>query len=119
MDEPISEDSVRHIIKQLLEALQYLHSNLFIVHRDLKPSNILCLSEQTFDIKLIDFGFSTSFKANNLNQSVGSPKYMAPELIKSETYNEKVDIWALGLVTYELICGGEYPFSSNAIELKE
>ena len=67
-----------------------------------------------YDIKLIDFGFSMNFKDNkNVFWSCGSPKYMAPELIdnKGKSYNEKIDIWAIGLMAYELVTGGDYPFS--------
>ena len=72
------------------------------------------------DIKLIDFGFSINYKNNkNICNCCGSPKYMAPELMKGQKYNEKIDIWAIGLITYELLTGGKFPFSTDPHGLKK
>ena len=91
-----------------------MHETLHTMHRDLKPQNILLIANNWSDIKLIDFGFSINFITNtNIINCCGSPKYMAPEIIKRKTnYNEKIDIWALGLITYELLTGGDFPFST-------
>ena len=77
----------------------------------------MCLSDQCFNVKLIDFGFAIRFTDLSLNKSLGSPKYMAPETMKGKEYTEKIDIWALGLIAYELITGGCFPFSTKIKEL--
>src|SRR5438105_1951482 len=63
-------------------------------------------------IKLLDFGFAKAYETNelnNLNEFVGTPYFIAPEILKKEKYGSKCDIWSLGVVTYSLI-SGKYPF---------
>jgi calcium-dependent protein kinase len=83
-----------------------------ITHRDLKPENILLESKNKdcLHIKLADFGFSCFFDPHiGLKLVLGSPLYMAPELVKGEEYDEKVDIWSIGVISYILI-SGKSPF---------
>ena len=86
--------------------IAYLHSKK-IVHRDIKLENVLMasLDIDNFKAKLADFGFSKMFDNQNLNQMLGSPLYMAPEIIKKQVYDEKVDIWSTGVLLYILFCG--------------
>jgi len=84
-----------------------------IMHRDLKPENILC--EENADdpdnnniwIKLTDFGFATKYDPDHPKQtlSLGSPLYMAPELVQEIAYDNKVDVWSVGVITYILMSG--------------
>lgn len=79
-----------------------------ITHRDLKPENILLESKdiENLDVKIADFGFSCCFDPEiGLDLVLGSPLYMAPEIIKGEVYNEKVDVWSIGVITYMLLSG--------------
>ena len=79
-----------------------------IAHRDLKPENILLESKDknNFDVKIADFGFACLFDPHDgLTTILGSPLYMAPEIIMGQNYNEKVDIWAIGVITYMLLSG--------------
>jgi calcium-dependent protein kinase len=79
-----------------------------ITHRDLKPENILLESKdkENLDVKIADFGFSCIFDPNEgLDLVLGSPLYMAPEIITGKNYNEKVDICAIGVITYMLLSG--------------
>ena len=81
------------------------------MHRDLKPENILVeenasSTDQEIRIKLTDFGFATKYDENQKqNLSLGSPLYMAPELCKEDDYDNKVDVWAVGVITYVLLSG--------------
>jgi len=86
--------------------IAYLHSKK-IVHRDIKLENVLMtsLDIDNFKAKVADFGFSKMFDNQNLNQMLGSPLYMAPEIIKKQVYDEKVDIWSTGVLLYILFCG--------------
>ena len=93
-----------------------------MAHRDLKPENILLESsnKNNFDVKIADFGFACLFDPEQgLTTVLGSPLYMAPEIIKGEVYNEKVDIWSIGVITY-MILSGRNPFpGSNKQQVKQ
>eukprot|EP00359_Climacostomum_virens_P005883 CAMPEP_0204902644 /NCGR_PEP_ID=MMETSP1397-20131031/3790_1 /ASSEMBLY_ACC=CAM_ASM_000891 /TAXON_ID=49980 /ORGANISM="Climacostomum Climacostomum virens, Strain Stock W-24" /LENGTH=484 /DNA_ID=CAMNT_0052071179 /DNA_START=2503 /DNA_END=3957 /DNA_ORIENTATION=- len=105
----VPEQVAAHIIKQLLGAMLYCHSN-HIVHRDLKLENIL-LDEKSFNanLKVIDFGLSTLISTNQrLTQCLGSAYYMAPEVFEGD-YDEKCDIWSCGVLMY-IILSGKLPF---------
>jgi serine/threonine protein kinase len=70
----------------------------------MKPENVLLVSDDpdNFDIKISDLGFAQKFDKNGdgMTLVLGSPLYMAPELVKREPYSEKVDVWSLGVITY-------------------
>ena len=110
----LSEKDASHLVQQLVSAVQYLH-NKNIVHRDLKPENILIDStEDGKDIvKICDFGLATFIQSGQLLETVcGTPTYVAPEILTEEGYNEKADIWAVGVIMYILLCGHP-PFHSK------
>lgn len=94
------------ILKYVLEATKYIHINNMI-HRDIKPGNILLSSEG--EIKLCDLGISATIldeSKNKRHSFIGTLNYMAPEIIDSDPgYNEKVDIWAIGITSLELAFG--------------
>ena len=102
------------IIKQVLQALNYWHKDN-IVHRDLKPENIMFETEDSnSSIKLVDFGFAEVFNPKKgLNEVLGTPLFIAPEIISDKKYNSKADIWSLGVVTYFLISGTP-PFDGDS-----
>ncbi len=85
------------------------------MHRDLKPSNILVFDQNTY--KIADFGFCKPFEDRNTDLTstmLGSPIYMAPEVLRGYCYDTKADIWSLGAVLYELLVG-RCPFEEKSI----
>ncbi|EGR29754.1 hypothetical protein IMG5_149050 [Ichthyophthirius multifiliis] len=106
------ENTVKKYMADILLAVEYLHSqNPAIIHRDIKPENLI-LSEGR--LKLIDFGWS-NFKNNERNTYCGTLDYLAPEMILEKGHDEKLDIWSLGVLLYELITG-KAPFGvSNLV----
>lgn len=109
-----SEKEAANIIQQLLQVIGYLHSNN-IVHRDIKPENIMYNAE-ICQIKLVSLSLCRVFEPGKMLTSCrGTPSYMAPETI-AESYNEKVDVWACGIILYALITS-RLPF--NAINDEE
>ena len=111
----LQESQAADIIKQILLALNYMHS-LNIMHRDLKPENILCekiKEDNQINIKLTDFGFATKYDpVEQLTLSLGSPLYMAPELCADEAYDNKIDVWAVGILAYVCL-SGKTPFGGR------
>jgi len=96
------------IMKEILLGLKSLHDHKQI-HRDLKSDNILV--DKTGQIKVADFGFAIQLTKEQKNRKsvVGTPAWMAPELIKKELYNELVDVWSVGVIAVEL-AEGEPPY---------
>uniref|UniRef100_A0A9J8BN92 non-specific serine/threonine protein kinase n=1 Tax=Cyprinus carpio carpio TaxID=630221 RepID=A0A9J8BN92_CYPCA len=106
LDRGLEEPQIRVICKQMLEALQYLHS-MKIIHRDLKAGNILLTLDG--DIKLADFGVSAknTKTLQRRDSFIGTPYWMAPEVVMCETmkdapYDYKADIWSLGITLIEM-----------------
>ncbi|CCW70821.1 unnamed protein product [Phytomonas sp. Hart1] len=107
----LSEASIKNIVTQLLLALEYIHSK-GIVHRDLKPANCL-ISEDGSTVKISDFGFAVLAGSEQcLTTYCGTISFMAPEILMKLNYGKKVDMWALGILTY-LLFSGEYPFKGD------
>ncbi|CAD8137247.1 unnamed protein product [Paramecium octaurelia] len=106
-------EEVRSIMRQLFEALSYIHK-VGLCHRDIKPDNIVFDSDSN-SIKVIDFGVSKRFllteksckdiKNNLLWTVTGTMPYQAPELWTGSGYSNKIDIWAAGVVCYQMLCG--------------
>ena len=111
---PVTE-AIR-IMLQICEALEYCHAH-GIVHRDIKPENIMM--QENGDIKIIDFGIALLEGARRvtwrgLSGTVGTPDYMSPEQIKGERGTVSSDIYAVGVMLYEMLCG-HTPFEGENI----
>lgn len=97
------------IIYQVSRALRCCHRNE-VIHRDLKPENILLGIDG--DVKISDFGWSVHAPSLRRKTMCGTIDYLAPELVNNHTYSEKVDVWTVGVLTYELLVGSP-PFEST------
>ncbi len=113
---PFTEERATHIARQICRSLREAHS-LGVIHRDLKPANVYLIEhgDETDFVKVLDFGLVKNIdetKGEDLTQTglfMGSPKYMAPEQIRGEHVDARTDIYALGIMMYEMITG-KVPF---------
>ncbi|MFW6456972.1 MAG: serine/threonine protein kinase [Planctomycetota bacterium] len=106
------ENRIIELCNQIVSALEYVHSRGY-VHRDICLSNLLVSEDGT--AQLIDFGMAVPQGCQLLQGRVGTPSYMAPEMIKTSHYTASADMYSLGIVMYELITG-QKPFGG---EMKE
>lgn len=95
------EEKGAYLIMQILNALQYIHK-LGYIHRDLKMGNIMFKDEAGLILKIIDFGFVERVNTPFTVQRCGTGGYLAPEIFTDDTYNEKVDIFSVGIILYTL-----------------
>ncbi|WED43779.1 protein kinase domain-containing protein [Legionella cardiaca] len=94
--------SLRYLwLTQITEGLIFLHEN-FIVHRDIKGANILL--DHALNPKIADFGSAVIMKGEPLSGGVGTPLWIAPEIILEEPYNEKVDVYSLAITLWQIVC---------------
>ena len=102
------ESDAADLVRATLSAVAYLHDH-GIVHRDLKPENLLFRTpEDNADLLIADFGLSRIMDEEQfhvLTTTCGTPGYMAPEIFKKSGHGKPVDLWALGVITYFLLCG--------------
>eukprot|EP01134_Creolimax_fragrantissima_P006534 CFRG6534T1 len=113
-----SEAEVALILRQLVSAVEHCHKMGFL-HRDLKPENVLVSDEASLGqkkslsdkpIKLADFGLAVPFThGQKLKETCGTPNYMAPERLCRRPYDEKSDIWSIGVIMFILVAG-TFPF---------
>jgi doublecortin-like kinase 1/2 len=112
-----TESVARDMIKHLANALQYLHDRM-ICHRDIKPENLLVIDLlHSKSLKLADFGLAVVVR-EPLFTVCGTPTYVAPEILAETGYGVKVDVWAVGVILYILLCGYP-PFSSRTNNQEE
>jgi serine/threonine protein kinase len=129
---PFAIERAVSIAIQMLDALEYMHSH-GVVHRDLKPENIMIVASNQSDsddqIKIIDFGIAASVGSRRLtfgklSQVMGSPDYISPEQVKNKRGDARSDIYAVGVMLYEMLTGqtpfhGVNPFSVMNARLTE
>jgi len=108
-----SEPDARTVVRNICEAMEFVHNKGF-VHCDIKPRNYLLRSKRDdVDVRLADFGFAQHVHApNSLTSQCGTPFFVAPEVINRKPYDQKVDMWSIGVTTY-LLLSGETPFNGK------
>ncbi|KAJ3682337.1 hypothetical protein LUZ60_014910 [Juncus effusus] len=113
----VSEPEAALIMAQLMQTLETCHKR-GIAHRDIKPDNLLF--DQEGKIRLSDFGSAAYFGTDNFYHNshkmsgiVGTPCYVAPEVLRGEDYDEKIDVWSAGVVMYVMLSGGSVPFGGE------
>ena len=112
-----TEGQAAYLTMQIMEGLNYMHQQ-HITHRDLKPENILLCEEHPdcLDIRIADLGFARKFEpGERMDLALGTPLYMAPEMICHQLYDQRVDVWSLGCIVYQLLCG-HTPFEAETQE---
>ena len=130
-NKPFTQEILQHLMRQIMDAVKYMHG-FGIIHRDIKLDNIMVNFDTEYDIfnlnmlkarvKLIDFGLATQLQKGGLTYTaLGSPINMDPYILKKYKlkdnkggYDEKIDIWSLGTVCYEMLIG-KVAFEANSI----
>ncbi|XP_042902741.1 serine/threonine-protein kinase D3 isoform X2 [Parasteatoda tepidariorum] len=109
----LSERITKFLVFQILSALRHLHFKN-IVHCDLKPENVLLSSDSDFpQVKLCDFGFARIIGEKSFRRSVvGTPAYLAPEVLRNKGYNRSLDMWSVGVIIYVSL-SGTFPFNED------
>ncbi|CAB1335056.1 unnamed protein product, partial [Coregonus sp. 'balchen'] len=109
----LPERITKFLVTQILVALRHLHFKN-IVHCDLKPENVLlALAEPFPQVKLCDFGFARIIGEKSFRRSVvGTPAYLAPEVLRSKGYNRSLDMWSVGVIVYVSL-SGTFPFNED------
>ncbi|RMB88342.1 hypothetical protein DUI87_35274 [Hirundo rustica rustica] len=108
----MSEDEIAAVSRECLQGLDFLHSN-HVMHRDVKSLNILLRTDGS--VKLADFGFSAQLtpEQSRRNTVIGTPWWMAPEVVEGPSYGPKVDIWSFGIVGIEMV-EQEIPYQNES-----
>ncbi|CAO2627091.1 Zinc finger protein 264 [Lemmus lemmus] len=105
----LDEQRAATIIEELADALTYCHEKK-VIHRDIKPENLLLGLRG--EVKIADFGWSVHTPSLRRDTMCGTLDYLPPEMIEGRTYDEKVDLWCIGVLCYELLVGNP-PFESS------
>ena len=104
MDEDyvLTERECVHFMKQICDGVGFMHSKN-IIHLDLKPENVLCISHNSNEIKIIDFGLAKKYNPKEvLKVMVGSAEFVSPEVINFNPVNFAADMWSIGVICYLL-----------------
>lgn len=116
-----NEADVAQLMREVLHGIMYLHDN-GVVHRDMKPENVLCTdSHPPWHVKIADFGLSKFTEKGApsadmlMKTMIGTPEFIAPEIANRLEYTSKVDIWAVGMLMYNVVAG-KLPFEDGEVD---
>ncbi|CAD8094276.1 unnamed protein product [Paramecium primaurelia] len=116
-EQSLDELQIRNIMLQVLNALAFLHRK-GIIHRDLKPENIFISNGN--HVKLIDLGLGYQIVCRGvIGQQVGTPYYIAPELINGCEQTQALDIFSLGIIFYQMLCNNKHPIWTEGLTKKD
>jgi len=110
----LTRDQKVRVVVDICRGLDFAHKQ-GVVHRDVKPANVRLTSDGT--VKLVDFGIARIADAANMTQTglvLGTPSYMAPEVLEGGRFDHRADMWAVGILLYELLAG-KRPFDSSTV----
>jgi len=117
----LSEEEASNILRKITSAVAHMHSQ-GIIHRDLKPENLLLTDiGPGAEVKIIDFGLSKMLpdtQSHNTQSFLGTRGYLAPEMLKRQAYSASVDVWALGVIAFILLCGC-LPFDDDSAQISD
>lgn len=116
----LSEEEASTFVRSITSAVCHMHS-MNIIHRDLKPENLLLTSKhKNAEVKLIDFGLAKIIAAGNspaaATSFLGTKGYLAPEMLQRNSYDKAIDMWALGIIVFVLLCGC-LPFDDDSSKI--
>lgn len=112
INKKFEESVVKTYMKQIVLGIKYLHEK-HIIHRDLKLENILILDHINNKIKITDFGYAVKAEHSRRTSLCGTLDYLSPEVVEGLPHHQSVDIWAIGILIYEMIVGTP-PFLTNS-----
>lgn len=113
----LSEEEAATIVRKIVSAMAHMHG-MNIIHRDLKPENLLLTSKgPAAEVKIIDFGLAKVVAQETVASSfLGTKGYLAPEMLQRHDYNKAIDMWALGIIVFVLLCGC-LPFDEDSSKI--
>ncbi|XP_054846808.1 serine/threonine-protein kinase 17A [Eublepharis macularius] len=113
-EDAFKEKDIKRLMRQILEGVSFLHHNN-VVHLDLKPQNILLTSESPLgDVRIVDFGLSRVMNnGEELREIMGTPEYVAPEVLSYDPISTATDMWSVGVLAYVMLTGVS-PFLGNS-----
>ena len=98
----LTERDCVHFVRQICTGVGYMHSQ-GILHLDLKPENVLCVADNSNQIKIIDFGLARFYKpGESCRVQFGTPEFIAPEVINYDEISYATDLWSIGVICYIL-----------------
>jgi len=101
----LSEEEASVLVRKITSAVSHMH-DIGIIHRDLKPENLLLTTKGDHaEVKLIDFGLAKEMNEQVARSFLGTRGYLAPEMLQRNSYDKAIDIWALGIIVFVLLCG--------------
>ena len=112
----LSEEEASILVRKITSAVAHMHSQ-DIIHRDLKPENLLLTNKGlNAEVKLIDFGLAKVMNESVASSFLGTKGYLAPEMLQRHSYDKAIDMWALGVIVFVLLCGC-LPFDDDSSKI--